>query len=104
MLMDALLLSSADVMLAESFSNFVYSIPATLALAEGRIFCEAGRAALGGRYITQDDKQASLLGDPHWWASPPPNVMPVRCRTSAWAARDRTDLHSIPDVMAVTSN
>jgi hypothetical protein len=78
-LIDALLLSPADVMLAESFSNYVYSMPATLALAEGRIFCEAGRAALGGRYITQDDQQASLMGDPAWWAHPPPNL----CRFDA---------------------
>eukprot|EP00980_Cylindrotheca_fusiformis_P029419 scaffold23471_cov141-Cylindrotheca_fusiformis.AAC.16 len=100
MLVDALLLSSTDVILAESFSNFIYSMPATLALAEGRIFCEAGRAALGGRYITQNDQQASLMGEPGWWANPPPNVMPVRCQTSAWAARDRSDLHSFPDIMA----
>ncbi|CAJ1951780.1 unnamed protein product [Cylindrotheca closterium] len=102
MLVDALLLSSADVLLAESFSNFLYSLPATLALAEGKIFCQAGRAALGGKYITQDDRQASLLGDPKWWASPPPNVMPVRCQTSAWAARDRFNFHNFPDVMART--
>ena len=100
MLMDALLLSSADVLLAESFSNFLYTLPASLALADGKIFCEAGRAALGGRYITQDDRQASLMGDPQWWASPPPNVMPVRCQTSAWAARDRSNLFNFPDVMA----
>lgn len=101
MLLDALLLSSADVLLAESFSNYLYSKPATLALAEGRIFCEAGRAALGGKYITNtDDQKASVLGDPTWWAHPPPNVMPVRCQTSAWAARDRTNLHAVPDVMA----
>jgi hypothetical protein len=99
MLIDALLLSSADVMLAESFSNYVYSMPATLALAEGRIFCEAGRAALGGRYITENDQQASMMGDPAWWAHPPPNVMPVRCQTSAWAARDRSNLHAFPDIM-----
>lgn len=102
MLIDALLLSSTDVMLAESFSNYVYTLPATLALAEGRIFCEAGRAALGGRYITQDEQQASLMGDPSWWAHPPPNVMPVRCQTSAWAARDRSNLHAVPDIMAHT--
>ena len=104
MLMDELLLSSADVMLAESFSNFVYGMPATLALAEGRVFCEAGRAALGGRYITQDERQASMLGNASWWAHPPPNVMPVRCQTSAWAARDRSNLHAVPDVMATIDN
>ncbi|KAL3942791.1 MAG: hypothetical protein SGBAC_003067 [Bacillariaceae sp.] len=102
MLIDALLLSSADVLLAESFSNYMYSLPVSLALADNKIFCEAGRAALGGRYITQDDRQASLLGDPKWWASPPPNVMPVRCQTSAWAARDRSDLNYFPDAMAKT--
>ena len=103
MLMDALLLLSVDVLLAEIFSNFLYTLPASLALADGKIFCEAGRAALGGRYITQDDRQASLMGDPQWWANPPPNVMPVRCQTSAWAARDRSNLFNFPDVMATAS-
>lgn len=100
MLIDALLLSSSDILLAESFSNFMYSLPASLALADNKVFCESGRAALGGRYITHDDRQASLMGDSNWWANPPPNVMPVRCQTSAWAARDRSNLHNFPDVMA----
>jgi len=100
MLVDALLLSSCDVLLAESFSNYMYSLPASLALADDKIFCEAGRAALGGKYITEDARKASLLGGSKWWANPPPNVMPVRCQTSGWAARDRSDLHNFADVMA----
>mmetsp|Transcript_10107 Transcript_10107/g.18361 ORF Transcript_10107/g.18361 Transcript_10107/m.18361 type:complete len:162 (+) Transcript_10107:1075-1560(+) len=47
MFMDAMIMSSCDVALAESFSDWMYTLPATLRLAEGRIFCESGRAALG---------------------------------------------------------
>mmetsp|Transcript_27312 Transcript_27312/g.41325 ORF Transcript_27312/g.41325 Transcript_27312/m.41325 type:complete len:204 (+) Transcript_27312:646-1257(+) len=40
MLLDLLILSSCDATLTESYSNFLYSLPATLMMAEGRIFCQ----------------------------------------------------------------
>ena len=100
MLLDMLILSSCDALLAESFSNFMYSLPATLMMAEGRIFCESGRAALGGNYIMQDEEldKPNLLGKGGWWAHPPPDAMPVRCHQGGWAARDRYNLHVPSDV------
>ena len=92
MFMDAMIMSSCDVALAESFSNWMYSLPATLRLAEGRIFCESGRAALGVK------KSDSVYAPATWWVHPPPNTMPVRCSQGAWAARDRTNLLAVKDV------
>lgn len=100
MLIDAMILSSCDVLLAESYTNFIYSLPASLILAEGRIFCESGRAALGGKYILKEKADSkNLFGDAGWWIHPPPNVMPVRCSQGfAWAARDRSKLNLVQDV------
>jgi hypothetical protein len=92
MFMDAMIMSSCDVALAESFSNWMYTLPATLRLAEGRIFCESGRAALGVR------EEDTIYGPSSWWAHPPPNTMPVRCYQGAWAARDRSNLLAVEDV------
>jgi hypothetical protein len=92
MFMDAMIISSCDVALAESFSNWMYTLPATLRLAEGRIFCESGRAALGVR------ERESIYAPAAWWVHPPPNLMPVRCYHGAWTARDRTNLLAVKDV------
>ena len=85
--------------MAESFSNFMYTVPASLMMAEGRIFCESGRAALGGRYILNDDHaKANVLGGERWWEHPPSDVMPVRCHQGGWAARDRLNFTVTQDV------
>jgi hypothetical protein len=99
MLLDMLIISSCDASLTESYSNFMYTMPATLMMAEGRIFCESGRAALGGQYIFNEQKdRANFLGEAGWWVHPPPNTMPVRCYQGAWAARDRSNLNVVKDV------
>ncbi|CAB9527817.1 expressed unknown protein [Seminavis robusta] len=102
MLMDMMILgSSCDAVLATSYSNFMYTLPATLSMAEGRIFCESGRAALGGQYMLNEHQgEANILGDAGWWAHPPPNAMPIRCSQGGWAARDRANLNFPQDVGA----
>ena len=109
MLIDAFLLGSCDALLSESYSNFMYTLPATLTLAEGRIFCQSGRAALGGKYVYEglgllgEAYKDTLLGRGPWLDGPPPSdAMPVRCQQSSWAARDRFHLHESPDVLSVS--
>lgn len=92
MFMDAMIMSSCDLSLAESFSNWMYTLPATLRLAEGRIFCESGRASLGVK------ERDSVYGPASWWAHPPPNTMPVRCYQGSWTARNRFNLMAVGDV------
>lgn len=84
--MDAMIMSSCDVALAESFSNWMYTLPATLRMAENKVFCESGRAQLGVK-----GEKGSILGPASWWAHPPPNTLPIRCYQGTWAARDRFD-------------
>lgn len=95
MFIDAMIMSSCDIALAESFSNWMYTLPATLRFAEGRIFCESGRAALGVK-----EAKDSMFGPASWWAHPPPNAMPVRCYQGGWAARDRFKLMAAEDAVA----
>lgn len=100
MLMDAFILSSCDAAVAESYSNFMYTIPAAIMMAEGRAFCEGGRAALGGKYTLGDTHDRSnILGSAGWWQRPPADIMPVRCHQGGFTARDRSDFTSVADVM-----
>ena len=99
MLMDAYILSSCDATVAESYSNFMYTIPASIMMAEGRAFCESGRSALGGKYILGGDHgKPNTFGEARWWKHPPSDAMPVRCHQGGWAARDRADFHLVRDV------
>lgn len=70
-------------------------------MAEGRIFCQSGRAALGGNYIFDAEhlkQYENILGDAGWSSNPPANSMPVRCHQGSWAARDRMNLLVPEDV------
>ena len=95
MFMDAMIMSSCDAAIAESFSNWMYTLPASLRLAEGRVFCETGRASLGLQTKTEGE---SIYGPASWHVKPPSSVMPIRCYQGAWAARDRLNLHAVEDV------